>query len=318
MHHLLSQTNSDSVRINRQTCVMKFNIWPFSLLILITPFLTAQTIERLPFEPIPNHDEGIIYSPTFSSSMAEVYFVKREGEWGKTASKSTIYYARNNNGKWTKAVPASFSGEFSDNAPHLSPNGQTLYFTSNRGSTSTDIWMVEKNSSGQWGEPSRLDDTINSPSREYSPRITENGDLYFASDREGGLGQGDVYIAKKSSNGFNAPVNLGAKVNTSTGEWNLCISRDGQVLIVEASGRPENKTPYGDLYISFNKDGRWTNPQNIRELNTTGSDLYAVFTSNNQYLYYASSNTLESPTVNIYKVKIGELLKKYKASSQLD
>ncbi len=288
----------------------------FTFLVLsFTSQLSGQSIERLPFEPLPDHKEGIIYAPTFSSDMKEAYFVKRGGQWGRTAEKSTIYYSKKEGGKWSVPVVASFSGEFSDNAPHLSPDEKTIYFTSNRGTTSTDIWKVEKDINGDWKAPTRLNDSINSPGREYSPRLTNNGDLYFASDREGGLGQGDIYIAKKTSNGFSSPENLGSLVNTPTGEWNLCISHNGKILIVEASGRSENKSGYGDLYISFKKGNRWSTPQNMEDLNTTGSDLYAEFVDNYRYMYYASSDSLASPNVNIYRVKIQSLLRKYRGSA---
>ncbi len=285
------------------------------LLLISSGQLLSQSIERLPFEPFPNHTAGIIYASTFSKDMNEVYFVKRGGQWGRTAERSTIYFSKKEAGNWTTPVVASFSGEFSDNAPHLSPNERTLYFTSNRGNTQADIWKVEKDEKGDWGSPIRLDDNINSTGREYSPKLTNNGDLYFASDREGGFGQGDIYVAKKTANGFAVPQNLGSVINTASGEWNLCIGRDGKILIVEASGRAENKSSYGDLYISFKEDGRWSAPQNMKELNTTGSDLYPELVENQKYLYYASSDSLASPNVNIHKVRIRSLLRKYRNSA---
>ena len=47
------------------------------------------------------------------------------------------------------------------------------------------------------------------------PAISVEGDaLYFASDRPGGLGGMDIWVARREGNGWGSPVNLGPNVNT--------------------------------------------------------------------------------------------------------
>ena len=76
---------------------------------------------------------------------------------------------------------------------------------------------MEKDETDQWGTPIRLSSTINSEKNEYSPRTDGEGNLYFASDREGGYGQGDLYVAKKVKDSFSIPQNLGNTINTEIG-----------------------------------------------------------------------------------------------------
>ncbi len=263
---------------------------------------------------------AIEYSASFSKSMDEVYFVRSDGEWGKGSRQGAIFYSKKVNDQWNDPVMMPFSGQHDDSDPHLTDDGTKLYLVSDRPSNaeekSADIWVVKKNASG-WSAPERLPDHINSTKTEYGPRTTSNGDLYFAATRPEGMGQGDLYMAKSLPDGFSEPVNLGSVVNSHKGEWNLGISSDGEILMYEASERAENKSSYGDLYISIRKDGNWTIPQNVDELNTTGSNLYPQFLDNNSRLSYSSSETIESTDVDIYMTDFSDLLEKYRANAQL-
>ncbi len=267
-------------------------------------------------ERVISTDDAIEYALSFSPEENEVYFARSQGKWGQGDFLSSIYFSEKKNGKWSKPVIAPFSGIYDDSDPHVSKDGNTIYFISKRPSEndniSADIWTVSKDSGGQWGQPVRLDNTINSNKREYSPRTTNNGDLYFASDRLGGYGQGDLYVAKKREKGFLAAVNLGNTINSSTGEWNLEINDTGNLIIFEASQRKENVSSFGDLYISFKISGEWTLPQNLNELNTTGSDLYPELINNNQTLYYTSSDSLKGQATQIYYTDFNLLYNKYK------
>ena len=116
----------------------------------------------------------------------------------------------------------------------------------------------------------RLKTPINSTSQEYSPCTDAKGNLFFASSRPEGFGQGDLYRCEIENGVFNPPINLGSTINSDKGEWNLEVNSLGNVLLFEASERKENSSSYGDLYISFKEAEQWSIPQNIKELNTTG------------------------------------------------
>ena len=272
------------------------------------------------FEPGNISTEVIEYGASFSTSGSEIYFARSHDKWGQGAIKSAIYYAVRKGNKWSKPELVSFSGRYDDSDPHLTHDGNTLYFISKRLSAdkqlSADIWMVKKDRKGKWGVPVRLNTPVNSPGNEYSPRTDKNGNLYFASNRPGGYGQGDLYMAKKEKGGFSAPVNLGNAVNTDKGEWNAGINEAGDLLIFEASGRVQNLSPYGDLYISFKINNKWTIAQHIKEINTTGSDLYPHLV-NEHTLYFTSSDSLKSPRTNIYHIAFKPIYNKYKKTAVL-
>mgnify|MGYP000146657888 FL=1 len=171
---------------------------------------------------------------------------------------------------------------------------------------------------GSWADPERLIEPVNSEKNEFGPITTSNGDLYFVSDRDGGYGQGDIYKARLTDQGFLTPINLGNVINSSKGEWNLEISDDGEIMIFEASQRDENKSSYGDLYISYKQNTSWTTPQNITEINTTGSDLCPELDRTNETLSFSSSKALRNEWVNIYQVNFKPIFLKYQSTATKD
>lgn len=212
------------------------------IIVLIIPVLLLFTMKNgsdmvKAFEPGLISTDKVEYSPTFSSSCDEMYFARSSQQWASGAMTSSIYHSRKEHDQWTMPELVSFSGQFDDSDPHLSRNGKTLYFISGRPSgelpNSHDIWLVQKESSGEWGEPLRMPAPINSQSTEYSPRTNTNGNLYFASDRPGGYGQGDLYMARLVDGTFKPPVNLGSQINSEKGEWNLEINGPGDLLILK-------------------------------------------------------------------------------------
>lgn len=260
-------------------------------------------------------DFNIKYASCFSSGMDTAYYVLASGEWGKSKFSGVICYSTLMGHNWSEPNVLPFSGKYDDGDPHLSKDGKILFFVSSRPPTENqDIWMVLKNDDNTWSEP-QLVEIVNSSEKEYSPTTDSHGNLYFASDREGGHGQGDLYVSKLINGKYDAPINLGNVLNSSLGEWNLHITSD-TIMLFEASQRAQNKSSYGDIYISFKKNNNWTSPQNIVEINTTGSDLYPFYNAKDGNLFYSSSDSLGSPNTYIYSMRFNELIDKYYSSSQ--
>lgn len=298
-----------------------FQIQCFCLIVLIGCTTQQQPNKPQVFEPGNISTKLVEYGSSFSSDATEVYFSRSQEKWGTRGMKSYIYHSVKEAQGWSAPKLVSFSGEYDDSDPHLTNNGKTLYFISRRPSAeneeiSADIWKVEKTGANEWGDPIRLANPINSPKTEYSPRTDAVGNLYFASDREGGLGQGDLYKAEKQNTGYASPMNLGRTINSEQGEWNLEINQDGNLIIFEASGRKENLSPYGDLYISFKLNEGWSIPQNMIELNSTGSDLCPELIEVNDLLYYSSSDSLKSTNTEIYAVGFKGIYEQYRASAE--
>lgn len=243
------------------------------------------------------------------------YFVRRNSFF--KPSKSTIYVTHLKDDQWSTPVVAPFSGKFSDGDPFITPDGKRLFFTSDRPvkereeKTDKDIWYLQRTTSG-WTKPIHLAG-VNSTGREYSPSLTEKGDLFFGSTREGGYGWGDIYFSEWKDGRFQTPQNMGANINTNDGEWGSCISPDGTFIIFEASGRPENYSPSGDLFISYLKNGEWSKAKNLLNLNSTGSDLTPKLSADGKYLYFGSNRhpdirkEMKNDNVEVYRIQQKEI-----------
>jgi len=163
-----------------------------------------------------------------------------------------IYISEKKNGAWSKpsnlGKPVN-SGKW-ESQPSISPDGQTLYFVSNRkgGFGKKDIWKTTKNREGEWNKPVNLGDSINTPQEEMAPFIhMDNRTLYFASAGWLGMGDMDLFMSeKKGDTAWTAPVNLGYPINTSESEFGIVVSPAGNKAYY-ASDRKEGRKK--DIYM---------------------------------------------------------------------
>jgi hypothetical protein len=105
----------------------------------------------------------------------------------------------------------------------LSPDELSLYFVSTRagGFGGADIWVSRRASlDDPWGEPQDLGANVNTAGLEASPALSIDGHLlFFSSDRAGGQGSNDIYVARRVDKSddlsWGPAVNLGPDVNTA-------------------------------------------------------------------------------------------------------
>ena len=278
---------------------------PMAILLMLCTQAMAQKYEVNTLFPDLVSTDKIEYYGTETAFNNSFYFVRREGVWGDFNNKNpnTIYVMEQKKGKWTSPRVALFSGQFSDNAPFVSPDASYLFFTSNRpypgkSGKGSDIWFkIRKNSF--FSSPKILKG-INSEGTEYSPVLTKSGTLYFASTGHGGLGQGDIFSCDFRRKGCKNIQNLGSAINSPEGEWNVFVDPDETYTIFEASGHIPGRDN-GDLYVSFRKDGVWQKAQFIKEMNSEGSDLAVRLSADGKWLYFAQSHDGE---VDIKKISV--------------
>lgn len=136
--------------------------------------------------------------PSFSSDGKTLYFIrgyrdKKTGDMIQDIFKSEITADG-----WSKPerLPDYINSPGKEESVQIHPDGQTLYFTSDGhiGMGGTDIYMCRLQADGSWGKPINLGYPINTHNDENSLLVSSKGDIaYFASDREGGYGDLDLY-----------------------------------------------------------------------------------------------------------------------------
>ncbi len=195
---------------------------------------------------------------TFSPSLDECVFGTTNSTW----NNMNLWYTKvGSDSAWTDPVPAPFQGTGDGFFPFYAADGNEIYFVSSRPSyPPTRIWRSSRDGTG-WSAPLALDAPIYSGSNEWGSSLTENGTLYFSSDRAGGLGGGDNYRTVAMPSGEITVENLGAPFNSAQSDGSACIARDESYLLFE-SDRPGG-LGQADLYISYNENGVWTEPRNL-------------------------------------------------------
>lgn len=149
-----------------------------------------------------------------------LYFTRN----GSNDDVAHIYYSKRRHNQWGKAQPlggdVNLKGFHSTHpAVGYLPDGKSiLYFSSDRpgGMGGMDIWYTILIREGQPGNCTNLGSPVNSDSNEVTPfYCIEEGTLYFSSDREGGLGQFDIYRSKGCRNSWETPLSLGPEINSA-------------------------------------------------------------------------------------------------------
>ena len=125
---------------------------------------------------------------------------------------------------------------------YFPPSGQDkLFFSSygKDGKTGLDLYMVTRQSNGDWSEPIRLPESINTPYDDNFPYLHSNGKTFFFSSKgHNSMGGYDIFSCSYdfSSNNFGPVYNLDYKIN-STDDDILYIVDDNNENAIFSSKR---------------------------------------------------------------------------------
>lgn len=172
-------------------------------------------------------------TPAFTKDGKTMYFTRNnylDGKKGKNESKITlikIYKATLEDNKWTNITELPFNSDnYSTGHPALSADEGTLYFASDMPGTlgQSDLFKVKINYDGTFGTPENLGNTINTEGKETFPYVTNENELYFASDGHPGLGGLDIFMSKISSdNTYGDVQNIGSDANSPKDDFAYLI-----------------------------------------------------------------------------------------------
>jgi len=187
-------------------------------------------------------------TPVFTKDGKTVYFTRNnyiDGKKGKNENGITLvklYKATLEGENWSNIQELPFDSDSYNTAhPALSPDEKTLYFASDMPGTLglSDIFKVQINADGSFGTPINLGPSINTEGRETFPFVSQENELYFASDGHPGVGGLDIFMSKINDDGsFNKVENIGMDANSPKDDFAFII---------------DNKSGKG--FFSSNRDG---------------------------------------------------------------
>ncbi|TGD59372.1 OmpA family protein [Flavobacterium humi] len=195
-------------------------------------------------------------TPVFTKDGQTMYFTRNNylnGKKGKDSENSTLlklYKAVLKQGEWSNVIELPFnSNEYSVAHPALSPDEKTLYFASDMPGTlgQSDLFSVKINADGSYGDPVNLGKTINTEGRETFPFLSEDNELYFASDGRPGLGGLDVFVSNLGNNNrFQEVKNIGEPINGPQDDFAFLI--DSKTQSGFFTSNREGGHGYDDIY----------------------------------------------------------------------
>ena len=183
-------------------------------------------------------------APSLSSDLNTLYYSAEYNENGY--GRYDIYKVTKSKTGWSlpKNLGQNINTDWWESAPSISPDGQALYFSSNKpgGYGGIDIYVSYKNERGGWKQAVNLGAAINTAGDEQTPFIhADNKTLYFSSTGWPGFGGADLFVTYKKVNGSWAkPINLGYPINTNENEQSVAISSNGKEGYI-ASDRPDSR-----------------------------------------------------------------------------
>lgn len=213
--------------------------------------VNLQTLKALPdIINDPNVNEGsIALSPDGS------FIVFAKGNTGKASGNTNVnlFFSRFRNGEWIEPRALSVNDPDSwDSTPTLSPDGLTLYWSSNRpgGFGGDDLYAANLDRRGRWVDVRNLGPEINTMGNENFPYISPDGKLYFSSDGHPGFGKLDLFMATRQG-GKVEVENLGSPMNTEGDDFGIFLFDLTKGFI--SSNRKGGKGD-DDIYTFINED----------------------------------------------------------------
>lgn len=195
------------------------------------------------------------------------------------------------------------SAEYVEYAPAISADGKTMIFQSNRDSTGGyKLYESRLQPDGSWSEPVGLDpinnyggpnDLIGGPTLSFDGNFM----IFFASF-EDGLGREDIYYSTRGADGWSAPINAGAPINTPDYEGFPSLSADGKTLYfvkernVEEIDNKDIRKAIALAYAIYsskrNDDGTWQEPEMLpMPINLYSSKSPRIMADNKTLIYSA-------------------------------
>ncbi|MDQ4087853.1 MAG: hypothetical protein M3177_07590 [Pseudomonadota bacterium] len=150
---------------------------------------------------------------------------------------------------------------------------------------------------GEWSAPVSAeqgsDSSLNTAFNDGCPIISPDGlSLYMASNRPGGLGGQDIWVAHRESTteGWGAPVNLGAPVNSAADDFCPTPARGHRLFFVSRRSEPN-----GDIYVTRLGPRGWQQPAhlgpNVNSPAQEWSPSYFEDEAGQEFLYFSSTRS---------------------------
>ena len=163
-------------------------------------------------------------SISFTADGREAFFTRNQTN-AKGIKRLEIWTTRRIGQSFTAPVKLFFNNpNYSYFHPAVTADGSRLFFVSDEpgGIGGTDVYVVNRKEDGGWDGTSNVGGFINTPGNELFPTFYE-GDLYFSSNGNEGLGGLDILKFSFDNDPYPVPKNLGRPINSEQDDLGFSI-----------------------------------------------------------------------------------------------
>ena len=137
------------------------------------------------------------------------------------------------------------------------------------------VLQADRFAGSEWSAPVNLGPVVNSTALDANAFLSQNEhEMYFISNRTGGLGLQDIWWTRRQCTtcDWEAPINLGAPINSDAADVAPTLSDDGKLLFF--SSARTGGFGSGDIYVSHRLSGdQWSDPVNLgADANSAGNE----------------------------------------------
>ncbi len=223
--------------------------------------------------------DGGTYAPLWINDNS-LWVTSSRTSAGNSATQNKLYsvdYSSGSAGSFT-LLPLSQPKDMQQGVAAISPAGNKVFLTRwdvAKGVRTASIY--ESNLvNGSWSDPVAVPNLNMDNSNAQQPMIMPDGKhLVFASDRSGGLGGYDLYVAMLDEQGnVSAPQNMGANINTKYDEQAAAYHASSKTFVFSSNGRV-GMGGYDFYYAKGSDLMKLTEPKNFGyPVNSIKDDLY--------------------------------------------
>ncbi len=217
-----------------------------------------------------------------------------------------IWVSRHDGQRWRPATPVSFNTPGREFDPAFSANGRVVYFCSDRagGQGGDDLYRVSMGSEGRFGEPVNLGPAVNSAADEFAPMLSPDaGTLLFSSNRAGGAGGHDLYVAAMVRGVAQPARPLPGALNTAAQEFDATFLGDGRTVVF-ARALDFGNAPVRQ-FIAYARGGRYDAGHALpAPLNEASGDSYGAMLDGSQpgTLTYSARRS-DGTGLDLYRIR---------------
>lgn len=315
---LAIEEKNETAGVNACICAFKLNYPADSLVFLNINLSASSLIDTKYYLAKIKHqqklfDEALVLLETYSKENPKKRLIGiDETTYFINVCKSAKELVSKPHRSVIKNMGTEINSPFADYVPIVTPDENTLFFTSRREGSSNnkkdvygncleDVYFSVKEK-GKWKKAENIGAPINSETNDACVAVSPDGQrmIIFKTSADGATG--DLYITKLGNdNNWEALVKMGKEINSQFIETSACFSNDTSEIYF-SSNRPGG---FGgkDIYrIKKLPNGRWAMPFNLGQaINTAYDDDAPYLHPDGITLYFSSKGHNTMGDFDVFK-----------------